>query len=209
MVATLFSTNSHFAYFDDLCHSVSLSVFLILSLSLFPRGVVCLFYIFGWKRPQRKPSRAAATLEECLVKAPQSKELKLIKVDCLMAMGKHEEAYAISSALIRHSQNNSKLLITRARCLYLMGNLDSAVKHLQVKMKPHRVGAAVRRSRDGGGGEGGQLSLWRFGYISHRLHTNALFRSAKEIMPRRLITWVAFIHHAWRFVASVFCGVHG
>lgn len=47
-------------------------------------------------------------------------------------MGKHEEAYAISSALIRHSQNNPKLLITRARCLYLMGNLENAVKHLQV-----------------------------------------------------------------------------
>lgn len=48
-----------------------------------------------------------------------------------MGMGKHEEAYAMSSTLIRNSQNNSKLLITRARCLYLMGNLDSAIKHLQ------------------------------------------------------------------------------
>ncbi|CAM9818129.1 unnamed protein product, partial [Hapterophycus canaliculatus] len=80
---------------------------------------------------QRKPARAAAILEECVTKAPQSKELKLLKVDCLMGVGKHEEAYAMSSALIRHSQNNSKLLITRAQCLYLMGNLDSAVKHLQ------------------------------------------------------------------------------
>eukprot|EP00903_Cladosiphon_okamuranus_P008712 g8346.t1 len=80
---------------------------------------------------QQKPARAASTLEELLGKAPQSKELKLMKVECLMGMGKHEEAYAMSSALIRNSQNNSKLLITRARCLYLMGNLDSAVKHLQ------------------------------------------------------------------------------
>ncbi|CAN0157344.1 unnamed protein product [Ectocarpus sp. 12 AP-2014] len=80
---------------------------------------------------QGKPARAASILEECLVKAPQSRELKLIKVECLMGMGKHEEAYAMSSALIRNSQNNSKLLITRARCLYLMGNLDSAIKHLQ------------------------------------------------------------------------------
>ncbi|CAM9935523.1 unnamed protein product, partial [Scytosiphon promiscuus] len=80
---------------------------------------------------QRKPARAAAILEECVKKAPQSKELKLLKVDCLMGVGKHEEAYAMSSALVRNSQNNSKLLITRAQCLYLMGNLDSAVKHLQ------------------------------------------------------------------------------
>ncbi|CAM9567168.1 unnamed protein product, partial [Ectocarpus fasciculatus] len=80
---------------------------------------------------QGKPARAASILEECLVKAPQSRELKLIKVECLMGMGKHEEAYAMSSTLIRNSQNNSKLLITRARCLYLMGNLDSAIKHLQ------------------------------------------------------------------------------
>ncbi|CAM9184983.1 unnamed protein product [Ectocarpus sp. 6 AP-2014] len=80
---------------------------------------------------QGKPARAASILEECLVKAPQSRELKMIKVECLMGMGKHEEAYAMSSTLIRNSQNNSKLLITRARCLYLMGNLDSAIKHLQ------------------------------------------------------------------------------
>eukprot|EP00752_Nemacystus_decipiens_P005114 g4639.t1 len=80
---------------------------------------------------KNKPARAASTLEELLGKAPQSKELKLMKVECLMGMGKHEEAYAMSSALIRNSQNNSKLLITRARCLYLMGNLDSAIKHLQ------------------------------------------------------------------------------
>lgn len=82
-------------------------------------------------------------MEECLLKAPQSKELKLLKVECLMGMGKHEEAYAMSSALIRHSQNNSKLLITRARCLYLMGNLDSAVKHLQVR---DRGGRRTRRA---------------------------------------------------------------
>ena len=49
-----------------------------------------------------------------------------------MALGKHDEAYAMSSVLIRQNQSNSSLLITRARCLYLMGNLDSAVKHLQV-----------------------------------------------------------------------------
>lgn len=59
--------------------------------------------------------------------------LSWVQVECLMAMGKHDEAYAMSSALIRHSQNNPALLITRARCLYLNGNLDSAVKHLQVR----------------------------------------------------------------------------
>lgn len=50
-----------------------------------------------------------------------------------MGVGKHEEAYTMSSALVRHSQNNPALLIARAKCLYLMGNLDSAVKHLQVR----------------------------------------------------------------------------
>ncbi|CAN0144596.1 unnamed protein product [Ascophyllum nodosum] len=109
---------------------------------------------------QNNHGRAAPLLESCLQKAPQSKELKLLKVitrrrarsrvddpfvgsatvresvrknkvECLMGAGKHEEAYAMSSALVRHSQNNPKLLIARARCLYLMGNLDSAVKHLQ------------------------------------------------------------------------------
>ena len=62
------------------------------------------------------------------------------QVECLMGAGKHEEAYAMSSALVRHSQNNPKLLIARARCLYLMGNLDSAVKHLQVNESAARLG---------------------------------------------------------------------
>lgn len=64
-----------------------------------------------------------------------------------MRVGKHDEAYAMSSALIRHSQNNPALLITRARCLYLMGNLDSAVKHLQVN-----GGRPRGEGRRGGGG---------------------------------------------------------
>ncbi|CAM9919626.1 unnamed protein product, partial [Laminaria digitata] len=80
---------------------------------------------------QGKPGRAASLLKDLLDKAPQSKELKLMKVDCLMRLGKHDEAYAMSSILIRQNQSNSSLLITRASCLYLMGNLDSAVKHLQ------------------------------------------------------------------------------
>lgn len=66
------------------------------------------------------------------------------QLDCLMGVGKHEEAYAMSSVLVRHSQNNPRLLITRARCLYLMGNLDSAVKHLQVSGPQHKAGFEVR-----------------------------------------------------------------
>lgn len=107
-----------------------------------PASVATIFYLVVFSvdaigdsvgpDPQHKPTRAASIVEELLAKAPQSKELKLMKVECLMGLGKHEEAYAMSSALIRNSQNNSKLLITRARCLYLMGNLDSAIKHLQV-----------------------------------------------------------------------------
>lgn len=58
--------------------------------------------------------------------------VETMKVEALMGLGKHEEAYTLSSVLIRSSQNNPALLITRARCLYLMGNLESAVKHLQV-----------------------------------------------------------------------------
>lgn len=100
-------------------------------------------------------------LEDCLAKAPQSKELKLMKVDCLMAMGKHEEAYAMSSALIRHSQNNSKLLITRARCLYLMGNLDSAVKHLQVNINQYGGGGSGSAvGEESGRRVGGGESQW-------------------------------------------------
>ncbi|CAM9145910.1 unnamed protein product [Choristocarpus tenellus] len=88
---------------------------------------------------EHKYSQALSLLESALQAATQSKDLKILKasyagtifVECLMGVGKHEEAYSLSSALIRHTQNNAVLLITRAKCLYLMGNLDSAVKHLQ------------------------------------------------------------------------------
>lgn len=73
----------------------------------------------------------------------------------MMALGKHDEAYAMSSVLIRQNQSNSSLLITRARCLYLMGNLDSAVKHLQVIAAKRRRRRGRGRARRGGGGGGG------------------------------------------------------
>ena len=74
----------------------------------------------------------------------------------MMALGKHDEAYAMSSILIRQNQSNSSLLITRARCLYLMGNLDSAVKHLQVI-------TARRRKRRGRAGQARARGVYSIG----------------------------------------------
>lgn len=139
---------------------------------------------------QRKPARAAAILEECLTKAPQSKELKLLKVDSLMGVGKHEEAYAMSSALIRNSQNNSKLLITRAQCLYLMGNLDSAVKHLQVLpsiwAEPLPGGKWGRALKGGEGGRGGTRGEWSVekGWLAAAAPVGFFFCSNPDVVGR-------------------------
>ncbi|CAM9649340.1 unnamed protein product [Discosporangium mesarthrocarpum] len=91
-------------------------------------------------------SYALPLLEAALNAGTQSKDLKILKVECLMNVGRHEEAYSLSTALIRHVQNSPKLLIARARCLYLMGNLNSAIKHLQAST--HHDNEAARQDPD-------------------------------------------------------------
>jgi hypothetical protein len=45
-----------------------------------------------------------------------------------MAAGKHDEAYTLTGTLLRMSPSAPALLMARAKCLYLMGNVESAVK---------------------------------------------------------------------------------
>jgi hypothetical protein len=45
-----------------------------------------------------------------------------------MAAGKQDEAYTLTGTLLRMSPSAPTLLMARAKCLYLMGNVESAVK---------------------------------------------------------------------------------
>jgi tetratricopeptide (TPR) repeat protein len=59
---------------------------------------------------------------------PASKQM-----ECLMGLGQYEEALSLSNTLMRQQNpaQEGALLFWRAQCLYRMGNLESAGKHLQ------------------------------------------------------------------------------
>ena len=52
--------------------------------------------------------------------APDSEHLNLVKTEVLMAMGKYDDALAITTQLIHNKFSSTKLLQLRARCYYMM-----------------------------------------------------------------------------------------
>ena len=81
----------------------------------------------------RKDSMQALRQIEIVIAAcPEWNEAGLIKVEALINLQRSEEAYALSTKLLRKGMSqNSTLLLLRARCLFNMGNLDDSLKHLR------------------------------------------------------------------------------
>jgi len=76
--------------------------------------------------------QALSQVEVVLGICPGWKEAKLVKCLALSAAGRGDEAYGLTTSLMRGGMmNNSELLFVRARCLYSMGSLDECVKHLK------------------------------------------------------------------------------
>ncbi|CAM9997213.1 unnamed protein product, partial [Phaeothamnion confervicola] len=73
----------------------------------------------------------ANTLLDAVMAVGAGRALRLRKVQALVGAGKHDEAYAMTTTLMKQDGNVPAVLLARAKCLYAMGNLDSAVKHLQ------------------------------------------------------------------------------
>jgi len=97
--------------------------------------------------PLKESKQALNQINLVLVSSPESVQLLLYKVRALVYLHNVQEAYALSTSLMRRSTESSSsaaqhgsaastkgereqlLLLYRAHCLYCMGNLDDAVKH--------------------------------------------------------------------------------
>lgn len=81
---------------------------------------------------RRDAMQALRQIEIVLAACPEWNDAGLIKMEALLFLDRSEEAYALSTKLLRKGMGqNSTLLLLRARCLFNMGNLDDAVKHLR------------------------------------------------------------------------------
>ena len=76
-------------------------------------------------------SHGLALAHAGLRQAPESRELLTIKVEGLIKAGDFDQAYAVTTSLMRDDQNDAKLLYFRARCLYFQENFPNAIRHLQ------------------------------------------------------------------------------
>ena len=68
---------------------------------------------------QKDYSTALRNLSEAMEEAPDSEHLNLVKTEVLIAMGKYDDALAITTQLIHGKFSSTKLLQLRARCYYL------------------------------------------------------------------------------------------
>ena len=81
---------------------------------------------------RRDAMQSLRQIEIVLAACPQWNDASLVKVEALLFLDRSKEAYALSTKLIRKGMSqNSTLILLRARCLFNMGNLDDAVKHLR------------------------------------------------------------------------------
>ena len=72
---------------------------------------------------QKDYATALRCLSEAMEEAPDSEHLNLVKTEVLMAMGKYDDALAITTQLIHNKFSSTKLLQLRARCYYMMVRL--------------------------------------------------------------------------------------
>lgn len=72
-------------------------------------------------------------------------ELNLMKVEALLELQRMQDAYNLTNMLMRTSSHvDVQLLRLRARCLYDMGDLENAVKHLQQALRSDPDNTEVR-----------------------------------------------------------------
>lgn len=87
---------------------------------------------FSQNRQRSEARQANAQIDLVLAFAPSWKEARLVKCDALICMNRMDEAYAITTSLMRSGlERNGDLLMMRVKCLYNMGEFANAIKHLK------------------------------------------------------------------------------
>eukprot|EP00612_Vaucheria_litorea_P008370 CAMPEP_0171474290 /NCGR_PEP_ID=MMETSP0946-20130122/2342_1 /TAXON_ID=109269 /ORGANISM="Vaucheria litorea, Strain CCMP2940" /LENGTH=501 /DNA_ID=CAMNT_0012004203 /DNA_START=23 /DNA_END=1528 /DNA_ORIENTATION=- len=57
-------------------------------------------------------------------------DAKIAKAEALISLGRNDDAYNMLTSMVRSDSKNPKILKIRGKCLYNMGNLEGALKHL-------------------------------------------------------------------------------
>jgi len=72
--------------------------------------------------------------------------INMMKVKVLIGLNRPEDAFNITNTMMRAASANSnvELLETRAKCLYSMGDIENALKHLQQAMRVDPDNSSVR-----------------------------------------------------------------
>jgi len=87
---------------------------------------------FGQTRQRSEARQANAQIDLVLAFAPNWKEARLVKCDALICLNRMDEAYSITTSLMRSGmERNGDLLMMRVKCLYNMGEFANAIKHLK------------------------------------------------------------------------------
>lgn len=85
---------------------------------------------------EKKYRAALQQLEPIIREIGNFRDFNILKVICLVKLGRLEDAYNLSNLMMRTAANGDvELLHVRADCLYAMGDLENALKHLQQAMR--------------------------------------------------------------------------
>mmetsp|Transcript_42440 Transcript_42440/g.66390 ORF Transcript_42440/g.66390 Transcript_42440/m.66390 type:complete len:572 (+) Transcript_42440:90-1805(+) len=93
--------------------------------------------------------RALLFLDQILAVATHKDEFKMLKLKAMVALGRHEAAYAYSTELIQARVRDRGLVPLRARALYGLGNFEGAQRHLEQALRgdPDNTECAVELKR--------------------------------------------------------------
>lgn len=96
---------------------------------------------------KRDARQALAQIDVVIATCPNWNAALLLKIEALVHLSRSSEAYALTTTLVRRTSGaggsggegtspldesqSSRLLVLRAKCLFDMGNLDDAAKHLR------------------------------------------------------------------------------
>ena len=80
---------------------------------------------------RKDAAQALRQVELVVSSCPAWDEAKLVKGEALVRLGRYDDAYKITTQLLRTGGSSSELIFLRAQCLFGQGNLDDATKHLR------------------------------------------------------------------------------
>ena len=99
---------------------------------------------------EEKRHRAALTTLDQLIRTVGGnfRDFNILRLICLFNCGRTEEAYNLSNSMMRSggaaSNGDVELLHARAECLFAMGDMENAIKHLQTAVRGDPDNVKVR-----------------------------------------------------------------